>query len=154
MTLTAATVFRDYQTDGVPASGPHSPDKEEIRELLAGYESTLPISLPLPYVVGDLLYASSTTVLATISTPAAGQPLISKGAGTKPDYAGSFVKFDPATLRLTLTRNATSWTPQGTTSLHIAGGNAGEARVEWTAANSDAVGVFGRLNGTFAAPTH
>lgn len=31
MTLFAAQVFRDYETDGVPASGPHKPIKSEIR---------------------------------------------------------------------------------------------------------------------------
>lgn len=32
----AATVFRDYATDGVPGSGPHQPVKSDVRELLTG----------------------------------------------------------------------------------------------------------------------
>lgn len=54
----------------------------------------------------------------------------------------------------TITRNATAWAPLGATSLHIKGGDTGEARIELTAANSDSVLVAGRMNGTFAAPTH
>lgn len=38
---TAATVFRDYETDGVPASGRHKPKKSSIRELLGGYEASI-----------------------------------------------------------------------------------------------------------------
>jgi hypothetical protein len=36
---TAAQVFRDYETDGVPASGPHDPIKSEIRAWGSGLES-------------------------------------------------------------------------------------------------------------------
>jgi hypothetical protein len=38
MTQTAAEVFRDYETAGVPASGSHQPVKAEIRALLGMYE--------------------------------------------------------------------------------------------------------------------
>ncbi|KSV79560.1 hypothetical protein N185_00075 [Sinorhizobium sp. GW3] len=38
---TAANVFRDYETDGVPSSGAKKPKKSEIRQLLAGYESII-----------------------------------------------------------------------------------------------------------------
>jgi hypothetical protein len=39
VTLTAAQVYRDYETDGVPSSGAHKPKKSEIRQLLGQYES-------------------------------------------------------------------------------------------------------------------
>lgn len=38
---TAATVFRDYETDGVPASGSHKVKKSDVRGLLTGYESII-----------------------------------------------------------------------------------------------------------------
>ncbi|MFN3833723.1 MAG: hypothetical protein ACK4SQ_15975 [Allorhizobium sp.] len=37
----AETVFRDFDTDGVPSSGKRNPKKREIRQLLKGYESLL-----------------------------------------------------------------------------------------------------------------
>lgn len=46
-TLTANEVFRDYNTDGVPASGKHKPVKAEIREYLTDrVESSLAGALP------------------------------------------------------------------------------------------------------------
>ncbi len=41
MPLTAAEVFRDFVTDGVPSSGEHDPSKPEIRTLLGGYEQVI-----------------------------------------------------------------------------------------------------------------
>ncbi len=38
---TAATVFRDYETDGVPSSGAKKPKKSEIRQWGAGIESAI-----------------------------------------------------------------------------------------------------------------
>ncbi len=38
---TAATVFRDYETDGVPASGAHKVKKNEVRTLLTGFETVI-----------------------------------------------------------------------------------------------------------------
>jgi hypothetical protein len=38
---TAETVFRDFVTDGVPASGANKPKKREIRALLAAYETII-----------------------------------------------------------------------------------------------------------------
>lgn len=42
MTQTAVAVFRDFVTDGVPASGKHQPVKREIRQLLTSFESLIP----------------------------------------------------------------------------------------------------------------
>ncbi|MGO8282182.1 hypothetical protein ACC795_12275 [Rhizobium ruizarguesonis] len=41
MPLTAATVYRDYVTDGIPSSGNNKVRKAEIRILLTGYESII-----------------------------------------------------------------------------------------------------------------
>lgn len=45
MALTAAEVFRDNVTAGVPSSGIHEPKKSEIRTLLSDYERTLDAAL-------------------------------------------------------------------------------------------------------------
>lgn len=52
---------------------------------------------------------------------------------------------------VTVTRNATSWPAQGTTSVHVVGDNTGEGRFECTAFNSDCVSVYGRANNTAAS---
>lgn len=39
--LTAAEVYRDYVTDGVPSSGAHNPKKVDVRKLHAQYESII-----------------------------------------------------------------------------------------------------------------
>lgn len=60
---TAATVFRDYETDGVPASGRHKPKKPDIRQLLAGYESIINAFLSN----GGLIYASLSALNADLA---------------------------------------------------------------------------------------
>lgn len=119
-----------------------------------GLPRWVPSGASIPAVAqGDILYGSAANVLSALPAVQAGQPLISGGVATAPLYAGSWARFLTSSQRLVLSRNATTWAALGNTSLHIAGGNSGEARVEWTAANSDSVGVFGRMNGTFASPT-
>ncbi|MES2903781.1 MAG: sialidase family protein [Pseudomonadota bacterium] len=41
ITDTAASVFRDFVTTGIPASGPHNPIKADIRSLFASVEATM-----------------------------------------------------------------------------------------------------------------
>lgn len=41
MALSAATVFRDYEVDGVPASGPHKVKKSEVRAIHAGIDAII-----------------------------------------------------------------------------------------------------------------
>lgn len=41
LTTVAAEVYRDYDLDGVPASGAHNPKKLDIRRLLSGYENVI-----------------------------------------------------------------------------------------------------------------
>jgi hypothetical protein len=47
----AALAFRDYETDGVPGSGPHKPVKSEIRDLFAGVPANFPRAVAVPYAV-------------------------------------------------------------------------------------------------------
>lgn len=48
MALPAATVWRDYVTDGVPSSGAHRPRKSEVRDWAEGLEETVVSSLTVP----------------------------------------------------------------------------------------------------------
>lgn len=41
LTTVAADVYRDYDLDGVPASGPHKPKKPDIRRLIGGIEQVV-----------------------------------------------------------------------------------------------------------------
>ncbi|MDE3796632.1 hypothetical protein I7G59_04725 [Sinorhizobium meliloti] len=61
--VTAATVFRDYETDGVPSSDPHKPKKAEIRQLLAGYEAIINAFLS----DGGLIYTSKASLDADLA---------------------------------------------------------------------------------------
>ncbi|MGZ2403890.1 hypothetical protein [Rhizobium ruizarguesonis] len=45
-TLTAAQVWRDYETDGVPSSGAHKVKKSDARELLTDYELRIGAATP------------------------------------------------------------------------------------------------------------
>lgn len=60
---TAATVFRDYETDGVPSSGAKKPKKSEIRQLLGGYESIISAFLSN----GGLIFASKASLDASLN---------------------------------------------------------------------------------------
>lgn len=60
---TAATVFRDYETDGVPSSGARKPKKSEIRQLLGGYEAIINAFLSN----GGLIFASKASLDASLN---------------------------------------------------------------------------------------
>lgn len=60
---TAATVYRDYETDGIPSSGNHKVRKSEIRALLTGYESTINAFLSN----GGLIYTSKASMDADLA---------------------------------------------------------------------------------------
>jgi hypothetical protein len=60
---TAATVFRDYETDGVPASGSHKVKKSDVRQLLGEYESTINAFLSN----GGLIYSSKAAMDADLA---------------------------------------------------------------------------------------
>ncbi|MDX0581945.1 hypothetical protein GOD01_03315 [Sinorhizobium medicae] len=61
--VTAATVFRDYEADGVPASGPHEVKKSDVRQLLGEYESTINAFLSN----GGLIYSSKAAMDADLA---------------------------------------------------------------------------------------
>jgi hypothetical protein len=60
---TAATVFRDYEADGVPASGSHKVKKSDVRQLLGEYESTINAFLSN----GGLIYSSKAAMDADLA---------------------------------------------------------------------------------------
>lgn len=60
---TAAEVFRDYVTDGVPSSGAKKPKKSEIRGLLKGYEDIISAFLSS----GGLIYSSLAALNADLA---------------------------------------------------------------------------------------
>ncbi|WP_391564530.1 hypothetical protein [Sinorhizobium meliloti] len=60
---TAATVYRDYETDGVPSSGFHKVKKSDVRQLLLGYESIINAFLSN----GGLIFASKASLDASLA---------------------------------------------------------------------------------------
>jgi hypothetical protein len=62
---TAETVFRDFETDGVPSSGPHKPLKRDIRALITYLEAGV-----LGGAAGSAVFASKATMDATLTYPA------------------------------------------------------------------------------------
>ncbi len=60
---TAATVFRDYETDGVPASGSHKVKKSDVRQLLGEYESIINAFLS----TGGLIFSSKAALDADLA---------------------------------------------------------------------------------------
>lgn len=66
LTTTAAEVYRDFKTDGVPPSGVHEPKKSEIRALLSGYERTIDSFL----AGGGYVYSNMAALDADLAKPA------------------------------------------------------------------------------------
>ncbi|UTG96510.1 hypothetical protein KEM44_23175 [Sinorhizobium meliloti] len=60
---TAATVFRDYETDGVPASGSHKVKKSDVRQLLGEYENIINAFLS----TGGLIFSSKSALDANLA---------------------------------------------------------------------------------------
>ncbi|MGR9056088.1 hypothetical protein ACU8NH_09280 [Rhizobium leguminosarum] len=63
---TAATVFRDYEIDGVPSTGAHKVKKNEVRTLLSGYEAVITAFISN----GGLVYSSLALLNADLAHPA------------------------------------------------------------------------------------
>ncbi|MBY3163343.1 hypothetical protein HFO65_22255 [Rhizobium laguerreae] len=66
MTQPAAIVWRDFETDGVPSSGNHSPAKSEIRAWGGRLESTINAFL----ANGGLVFSSRAALFADLAHPA------------------------------------------------------------------------------------
>ena len=80
------------------------------------------------YVIGDILYASTTTALSRLAAVATGQVIVSAGAGTAPAYSGS-----PTLASLTLnTASGPQLTFSGATSNFINFGTVGDAAPAFT----------------------
>ncbi|MHB2265045.1 right-handed parallel beta-helix repeat-containing protein [Aliihoeflea sp. PC F10.4] len=67
MPQTAETIFRDFTTDGIPASGKHEPLKVEIREWGANLEGYLSAGA----ASASVLFTSLASLSATLTHPAA-----------------------------------------------------------------------------------
>ncbi|RVT80227.1 hypothetical protein EM858_04320 [Agrobacterium sp. CNPSo 2736] len=63
MPLTAAEVFRDFESDGIPSSGAHQPKKADIRTLLKQYETVIGAFTSN----GGLVYASKVLLDADLA---------------------------------------------------------------------------------------
>jgi len=63
MALNAATVWRDYETDGIPSSGPHKVKKSEVRAIHAGIDSIINAFLSN----GGLIFASKASLDASLN---------------------------------------------------------------------------------------
>lgn len=63
MADTANTVYRDFETDGVPSSGKRKPKKSEIRRLLTGYEAIIAAFTS----DGGLIYSSKAALDADLA---------------------------------------------------------------------------------------
>ena len=63
MALTAAEVLRDYETDGVPSSGPHEVKKSDFRTLLSQYEQIINAFTSN----GGLIYSSKASMDADLA---------------------------------------------------------------------------------------
>jgi len=61
--ITAAEVFRDFETDGIPSSGPHNPRKSDIRRWGKGIEAVLGATL----ANGSLIYATRAAIQADLA---------------------------------------------------------------------------------------
>jgi hypothetical protein len=83
MTQTAAEIFRDYETSGVPASGPHQPEKARIREWGAMMED-------LRGGGANIAYASKAALLADLAHPAGSVAMVYSDATAANN--GSYVK--------------------------------------------------------------
>ncbi|MBO9710580.1 MAG: hypothetical protein J7521_20455 [Caulobacter sp.] len=85
MTDAFGAAFRDYNTDGVPTSGPYKPIKSVIRQIGAQLDAKLPISVTdAPYnALPGLGDQTAKFALAAAAAVAAGRPLYIPG-GTQP----------------------------------------------------------------------
>jgi hypothetical protein len=97
MTRAAAEVFRDYETDGVPASGAHEVVKRDAREMFETYEALLAGSGPmlayatLAYLNADLAHAANVMAMVYADSTAANNGIYVK-AGIS--GAGSWSRID------------------------------------------------------------
>lgn len=118
-TLTPASVFRRYETDGVPESGKHNPDKSEIIQLLDDMQESAAVAvdverqraldaeaalgLRIEGAADGLVQTTSWTALSLITGTRVGQPGRVTGVDT-----GTHV--DPVTAASVLNKGEYQWT--------------------------------------------
>ena len=104
---TASEIWRDYETDGVPASGPHAPVKRDIKQHLTTLES-LVAQLGLGYATkaaldADLLHSANTLAMVYANSTAANNGIYVK-SGVSGSGSWSRVGDLPSTMvELTVT---------------------------------------------------
>ncbi|WP_316188332.1 MULTISPECIES: hypothetical protein [unclassified Bradyrhizobium] len=129
MTLTAAEIFRDYETDGVPGSGPHRPVKAEIRGWGAWLEQLQTSGLPglafstLAALTADLAHADNTEALVYADPVKANNGLYVKSGASG---AGGWTRFGDlpgSIVRLTVTGGTANAIQATATETPVAPGN-------------------------------
>ncbi|MDX1004628.1 hypothetical protein GOE20_27670 [Sinorhizobium medicae] len=123
----AATVFRDYETDGVPSSGNHKVKKASVRELLLGYENIINaftangglIYSTLALLNGNLDYPVNTMAWVIADPVAANNGVYRKGGGVG---VGSWVRMADLPYSFIIASDAGAGTAnaiQATTSIPV-----------------------------------
>jgi len=106
---TGAEVFRDYVTDGVPASGTHKVEKAQARALFTLYESLLNGSAAglayatLAAINADLAHAASTLAIVYGDSTAANNGTYVKAGGSGVGSWSRIGDLPNAVIRLTVT---------------------------------------------------
>ncbi|HCJ70821.1 hypothetical protein [Agrobacterium pusense] len=127
--ITAAEVFRDFVTDGVPSSGAHNPRKPDIRKLLKQYETIIAAFT----ASGGVIYASKAALDADLARPentmawvlgdgVAANNGIYRKVGTS--GAGNWVRAGDLPYSFILASNVGAGTPsaiQATTAIPVSG---------------------------------
>jgi hypothetical protein len=97
---TAVEVFRDYETDGVPASGAHQVIKSQVRALLTGYEAAIGTGETTITVAGDVTVTTEAYLRLNKTVPATTNVLLPASLGrngvdlTVKDVAGNAGSFN------------------------------------------------------------
>ncbi|MGR9238884.1 hypothetical protein ACU8OH_08720 [Rhizobium leguminosarum] len=135
MPLTAATVYRDYVTDGIPSSGNNKPKKSEIRNLLSGYEGVITaftstgglVFSSLALLNADLVHAANSMAWvigdATVANNGVYRKNGASGAGSwtrVADLPYSFVKLTDAGAGTPNAIQLTSSIPTSASALRVA----------------------------------
>ncbi|XHE12388.1 right-handed parallel beta-helix repeat-containing protein [Agrobacterium deltaense] len=127
--ITAAEVFRDFVTDGVPSSGAHNPRKPDIRKLLKQFETIIAAFTSN----GGVIYASKAALDADLARPANTMAWVlgdataaSNGIYRKvgASGAGNWVRAGDLPYSFILASNVGAGTPsaiQATTSIPVSG---------------------------------
>lgn len=143
-TLVQPSVTADFIIKALPDDTPSGPGVSSIQGMTGAISCGTGMTCTAQTI-------SATAPAGTVNSGTINQLAYYAATGTAVSSSGAGLTWNGALLKVS--RNATTFAPLGTTSLYIQGADAGESRIQLDAANSDAVIAFGRMNGTFAAPT-